>query len=308
MKKALVTGACGFVGPYLVDELIQSGYDVTATYMVEPKKRIAGARYERLDITNFEDCSRVLAAAKPDMIFHLAGIAFVPEAESNFERTLQINVAGVNNVIRIPFLLEQPTTFVCISSAEVYGRIFPKDLPLHEGLLPQPQSNYSLSKLYAELLVKKYADRTPLINPIYARPFNHIGAGQDPRFVASSFAKQLADIKRGKSAPCLKVGNLEAERDFSDVRDVVRGYRLAAEQGSGTYNFCSGRPLKIKALLDKLIVMSGLSVTIEEDQERMRPAETPVIYGSFEKAKRELGWEPRIDINQTLRDLYEGWL
>jgi GDP-4-dehydro-6-deoxy-D-mannose reductase len=308
VKKALVTGACGFVGPYLIKELLTHGYDVTATYVIEPKVRVQNTRYEKLDILNFAECSRVLSDVKPEVIFHLAGIAFVPEAESSFERTLQINVAGVNNIIRIPFLLDYPTTFVCISSAEVYGKIDTTDLPLNEKHIPKPQSNYSLSKLFAEQLVHKYAVRSNLITPIIARPFNHIGAGQDPRFVASSFAKQLADIKNRKAEPRIKVGNLEAERDFSDVKDIVRGYRLAAEKGSGTYNFCSGRPLKIKTILEKLITISGLSVVIEEDPERMRPAETPTIYGSFEKANKELGWQPSIEIDHTLSDLYHGWL
>ena len=308
MKKALVTGACGFVGPYLIRELQSHGYQVSATYIVEPKQRVPNARYEKLDIVNFEECSRVISDIRPDTIFHLAGIAFVPEAESNFERTLQINVAGVNNIIRIPFLLEMPITFLCVSSAEVYGKIMPSNLPLTEDQPTRPQSNYSLSKLYAEQLVEKYADRSSLLKAVIARPFNHVGAGQDVRFVASSFAHQLSEIKKGNAAPIIKVGNLDAERDFSDVKDIVRGYRLAAEKGGGTYNFCSGIPVKIRFILETLIKVSGLTVTIEEDHTRMRPAEVPTIYGSYEKAKQVLGWTPMVSLDETLRDLYLGFL
>ena len=308
-KKALVTGACGFVGPYVIKDLLHAGYDVTATHVVAPKQKIDGAFYERLDIVNFEECSKIISRIKPDVIFHLAGIAFVPEAENNFDRTLQINVAGVNNLIRIPFLLERPVTFVFISSAEVYGKIESQQLPLAESAPIRPQTNYSLSKSYAEQLVLKYADRgNGLINPIIVRPFNHIGAGQDPRFVASSFAKQLADIKRGLIPAVMSVGNLDAERDFSDVQDIARGYRLAAEKGIGVYNLCSGVPIKIETLLHTLIKIADVKVTIEQDAARMRPAEVPTIYGSYNKAKLELGWKPTIPLEDTLRGLFEYWM
>jgi GDP-4-dehydro-6-deoxy-D-mannose reductase len=157
----------------------------------------------------------------------------------------------------------------------------------------------------AEQVAQRY-QQFGYVRTIIARPFNHIGPGQDSRFVVSSFCEQLTKISKGQSAPIIKVGNLDARRDFSDVRDIVRAYRLAAISGQGVYNFGSGRAISIKSILDQLIKISGVNVTIEQDPTRMRPSEVPIVYGSFEKAYKELGWKPEISIEQTLQDTYKS--
>lgn len=293
--RALVTGACGFVGKHLVRHLLDSGDEVVGTYLGPKPDPIEGARLLPLDITDRDACSRLLNSEKPEVIYHLAGISFVPEAEADFGRTLQVNVTGAVNLCRAE------ATFVFASSSEVYGQA--EALPIEETAPLRPANAYSLSKMFAEAALARYAKRLVIL-----RPFNHLGPGQSDRFAASTFARQLAAIARGQAEPVLKVGNLEAVRDFSDVRDVVRGYRLAALRREGVFNLCSGRGVPVADLLHGLIEASGLNVEIVQDPERMRPAEVPFFYGSFRLAKESLGWEPTITLDATLRDVYRDAL
>jgi GDP-4-dehydro-6-deoxy-D-mannose reductase len=302
--KALVVGGNGFVGRHLVSHLLSCGDEVSATCIGDPIPRVKSCY--QLDITDYTATGGVIRDAAPDVVYHLAAIAFVPEAESNFEETLRINVSGASNVIRHCHLLDQRIKVVLISSAEVYGQITPADLPIKENTVLRPANNYSLSKQMAELVAERY-NRQKSINAVIVRPFNHIGPGQDPRFVVSSFAQQLASIARGKSPPVLSVGNLEARRDFSDVRDVVRAYRLIAQKGSGVFNLGSGRSRSIQEILDTLVQISGLSVEIRQDPARMRGPEVPELYGSIAKAEAEVGWKPEISLEQSLRDVYSEW-
>lgn len=303
--KALVVGANGFVGRHLVSHLMSQGDDVCATVMGAP---IAGLekRCVALDITDYHATGDVIGEVAPDVVYHLAAIAFVPEAEANFEQTLRINVGGTSNVVRQCHLLDRSIKVIVISSAEVYGQISSTDLPIRETTPLRPANNYSLSKQMAELVVDRY-QRQRTINAVVMRPFNHIGPGQDPRFVVSSFAQQLALIAHGKAPPTLSVGNLEARRDFSDVRDVVRAYRLAAQNGTGVFNIGSGRARPIKEILDSLIRISGLTVEVRQDPARMRGPEVPELYGSIERASNEIGWQPEITLEQSLRDVYSEW-
>jgi len=313
--RALVTGAGGFVGRHLVCHLAECGDEVLGVDLQNPRNLVEGLSPElqksvssiTLDISDFEKCSRVISEFKPDIIYHLAGIAFVPEAENNFDRALLVNVGGTNNIIRTCHLLQLGTTIVYISSAEVYGKISQEDLPLSEELQLKPANNYSLSKLMGELVAERY-DRFGYVRTVIARPFNHIGPYQNDRFVVSSFAHQLARIAKGKSEPVIRVGNLEARRDFSDVRDIVRAYRLMALKGTGVYNLCSGSPHSIQFVLDTLLEISGLKVEILTDPARMRPAEVPELFGSYARAEKELGWKPEYDIKKTLNDVYDYWL
>lgn len=303
--KALVTGACGFVGPFLIQKLVEQGYDVIGTYFAKPKISLNSVRYEKLDVCNLEACSNVISTYKPQKIFHLAGIAFVPEAESSFEKTLSSNVLGVYNLVRVCHLLEMPTNFLFASSAEVYGQF--DCLPIVESMTPKPQGAYSLSKLFAEQVVEQY-HRKGIVKGVIARPFNHIGPGQDSRFVASSFARQLAEINLGLKPAQIQVGNLLAKRDFCDVRDVVNGYISAIDRSGEIFNFSSGTAVTIESILDTLIEISGLSVEVQQDSSRMRPAEVPEIRGSFKKANIELNWTPQYSLKDSLSDIYNYWV
>jgi GDP-4-dehydro-6-deoxy-D-mannose reductase len=303
--RALVTGACGFVGRHLVSHLKRSGDEVLGTRF-GPDPSVVPFNSVQLEITDRGRCAEIIKDFQPEVIYHLAGIAFVPEAEDNFRRALLVNVDGTNTLYSVCRMLEIPVKILLVSSAEVYGRILNEELPIREGTPIRPANNYSLSKAMAELIPRRHVD-TKALSSIVMRPFNHIGPGQNDRFVASSFARQLAAISAGKSEPVISVGNLEARRDFCDVRDVVRAYRMAAEKGTGVYN-TAGVCISIQELLDMLLEISGLDVEVRQDPSRMRPSEVPIIQGSYAKIEQELGWKPEIDIRQTLSDIYGEWL
>lgn len=315
--RVLVTGACGFVGPYLVKELSASGaHEVTATVFSKEAGERASCRGEKLsslasqivelDVTDPKLCGELIGDAKPEMVFHLAGMAFAPDAASNFSQAIKVNVTGVFHVCEALLNHAPNATFLFVSSGEVYGKVGEGDLPLTESKAPLPMNPYSLTKLQAEEVVRLFARRAPL-RAIVARPFNHIGPGQSEKFVCSSFAAQLARIAHGKQAPCIQVGNLEAKRDFLDVRDVVRGYVALMDASSDTFNLSSGSAISIQQILDTLIEVSGLSVEVQSDPSRMRPSEVPEIRGSYEKIENALGWKPQHKISDSLKDVYEDW-
>ena len=303
--RALVIGAGGFVGGYLVNHLRDCGDEVLGT--TNSDSPVEGcAESLALDITDGPAVGALLQRLRPDAVYHLAGIAFVPEAESNFEKALQVNVAGTANIARYCSLLETKPRLLFISSAEVYGHVQPHELPIREDNHLRPANNYSLSKRMAELVVDRYGRQIGLHYAI-ARPFNHIGPKQDPRFVASNFALQLARVARGLTPPVLEVGNLEARRDFSDVRDIVRAYRLIADGHQGVFNLGSGRAVSIQEMLNTLVDISGCKVEIRQDPARMRGPEVAELYGCIEHATKVCGWTPRIPLRSSLEDTYRYW-
>jgi GDP-4-dehydro-6-deoxy-D-mannose reductase len=303
--RALVIGAGGFVGGYLVNHLRECGDEVVGTTNLSPRAESTES-FHHLDITNGAEVGALLQREKPDVVYHLAGIAFVPEAESNFDKTLQVNVAGTATVARYCSLLETKPALLFVSSAEVYGHVQPHELPIREENPLRPTNNYSLSKRMAELVVERYGRQSGLRYAI-VRPFNHIGPRQDSRFVASNFALQLARVARGLTPPVLAVGNLEARRDFSDVRDIVRGYRRIATSHQGVFNLGSGRAVSIQELLNILIDISGCKVEIQQDPQRMRGPEVAELYGSIDHAKEVCGWVPEIALRRSLEDTYRYW-
>jgi GDP-4-dehydro-6-deoxy-D-mannose reductase len=303
--RALVTGACGFVGGHLVGHLLECGDEVCATYF--GKSRGHRCQEVPLDISNPEQCRQVIESFKPNVVFHLAGMAFPPDAVKNFSLALTVNVGGTFNVLDACQVLGNQARVVLVSSAHVYGQSPSHLMPLRENAPLNPGDNYSLSKVMSETVPLRFADKK-YFSTVIMRPFNHIGAGQRVEFAVSNFANQLVQIAKKKIPSTLRVGNLSAKRDFTDVRDIVRGYRLAALQGSGTYNLCSGVPVSMQEILERLVKISGVKVSIEPDPERMRASDTPVLYGSAEKAKKELGWTPEVDLETSLRDTYQYWM
>lgn len=307
--RALITGACGFVGGHLVKHLMENGDEVLGTVFPGPNGELRRHPFTALplDVRDAEACARIIAEYRPEVIYHLAGMAFVPESESDFGRTLLTNVGGVDNLYRVCHFLQADIRVVLVSSGEVYGKVSAECLPVNEDVPIAPANNYSLSKAMSELVAQRYA-RQGHVASVILRPFNHVGPGQDSRFVASNFARQLALIALGRAPARIEVGNLDARRDFSDVRDIVRAYRLAAERGSGIYNLGSGQAVAIRELLNSLLEIAGLEVQVVKDPARMRPSEVPVFYTSYTKAERELGWQPKIELRQTLEDIYRYWL
>ena len=305
--RALVTGAFGFAGRHLVSHLQASGDTVLGTLLPGEKKSIECAS-ALLDICDREACSAVVKKFDPDVVYHLAGVAFGPDAEKNFDAALKVNVGGTFNVLSACAEGDRERKVVHISSAEVYARADGDELPITENSRTSPHHHYALSKLMGELVAQRFRFK-PGLKVAIIRAFNHIGEGQRYDFVASNFAWQLSQIKKGLLPPVMRVGNLEPKRDFSHVKDIMRGYRLAALKGEGVYNLCSGRSVSIQSLLDMLIEISGLPVKVERDPERVRPAEIPEIRGSCEKARLELGWTPEItDIRSGLADSFNYWM
>lgn len=304
--RSLIIGAGGFVGGYLVRHLLDQGDTVIATTGGPAPGSVLDCEHFNLDITDPVAVTEAIQKVKPEAVYHLAGISFVPEAESNFDKALLVNVGGTANVARACQLLGTGVSLLFVSSAEVYGHVLPDELPVREGNTLRPANNYSLSKRMAELVVDRYA-RQGGIRASIARPFNHIGPGQDPRFVTSNFALQLARVAHGLTPPILEVGNLEARRDFSDVRDIVRAYRIIGTRHEGVFNLGAGASRSIQEILDTLISISGCKVEVRQDPQRMRGPEVKELYASNDKATSVCGWRPEISFKQSLQDIYRYW-
>lgn len=259
------------------------------------------------DMMDLVSLTTAVRDAAPDVIYHLAGQAYPARSWGDPAQTIAINTGGTANILEAAVASGRPRV-VIVTSAEMYGVIRHERLPLREETEPHPQHPYGVSKLAAGLLATVYWQRYGL-PVVEARPFNHIGPRQAPGFVVPDFASQLAAIRLGQQPPEMMVGNLDSQRDFTDVRDVVRAYQLLAEQGEPgqAYLVCSGRAVSIRELLDQLLLLSGGNISVTTDPARMKPSDTPCIYGSYDKIQRHTGWEPVIPLTQSLADALAEW-
>lgn len=304
--RSLVTGASGFVGSHLIDHLIECGDEVIGTTFGEgvmvPCKTVP------LDVTDREECRRILTEVRPDAVYHLAGIASPPAVSGDLKTSLLINVGGVHSVLSAAAELSTPPRVLVVSSGEVYGGAGADGVLLNESTHSSPRNEYALSKIMAEETALLFARRDKL-PVVIARPFNHTGPRQSEAFVVAAFAKQLAEIVTAKRGPVIEVGNLGARRDFTDVRDVVRAYRLLiTQEATGIFNVASGVGVSIEDILHHLIALAETSLTVKPDSLRMRPAEVPVVIGSAAKLRAITGWVPHYSLKQTLADTLEWWL
>ena len=301
--KALVTGAYGFVGRHLVQALADDGWDVVAAG--GPADADATVR---IDITRPETLALALEQLKPDTVFHLAAQSFVPESLHAPGQTYAVNVMGTAHLAAAIRAFARRSgsmpRLLFTSSAEVYGARDATELPLTERLAPRPANPYAASKAAAEAVLLGESGAFGL-DVVIARAFNHIGPGQSECFAAAAFASNLARIAAGAERVVL-VGNLDSERDFLDVRDVVRAYVQLARSGrSGEiYNVCSGRAIAMRDILRELVVIAHVPVEIRNDPDRMRPSDTPISFGSNAKLVDVTGWSPRMTLAQSLRDIY----
>ncbi|MGH7143754.1 MAG: GDP-mannose 4,6-dehydratase [Planctomycetota bacterium] len=306
--KVLITGASGFGGSHLVEHCLACGDTVWGT--VKPGESVQNLDHVLDQVTlrvgDMLDQSflrKVLEEARFDLIFHLAGIAFVPFAQRNPTLTYNVNVLGTVHLLEALRNLSPQTRVLQVASAEVYGDVEQAAMPILETHPIKPKSVLASSKAAAEIVAQTYI-RSFDLPIVVARPFNHTGPRQLPEFVVSNFCQQIAQIEAGRQ-PVLLCGNLSARRDFCDVRDIVRGYRTLAIKGKvgKAYNLCSGKSIAIADLLDKLLALARVNVRVEQAQERMRPVEVPDIYGSAQLIYEEVGWRREISFEKTLKDI-----
>ncbi|GIK57173.1 MAG: NAD-dependent epimerase/dehydratase family protein [Chloroflexi bacterium] len=308
--RLFVTGATGFAGGHLVEMLLAEGHTVTALVHAATSRHelAAGVTAVAGDLLDEMAVLTAVAEAQPDVIYHLAGQAYPARSWQMPGQTIAVNTVGTANVLHAAARWGSARVVV-VTSADMYGPIDPEMLPITEQTPPQPRHPYGVSKLAAAQLAPLYWERFGL-EVVEARPFNHLGPGQGLGFVAPDFASQIAAIKRGDREKKLLVGNLEALRDFTDVRDVARAYMALAERGVAgeTYLIASGRPIPIQQILTTLIELAEIEVQIEEDVARLRPSDTPCLYASYAKLERQTGWQPQISLRQSLADVLAEWL
>ena len=312
-KKAFITGIAGFAGSFLAEELLNSGYQVSGSlFGQESLRNIKHLKKDittvKLDVRKSKECSKVLKQIKPDYIFHLAAFSSVRKSFEKERLTYSINFDGTLNLLNSALELKNLKKFVFVSSADAYGLFKPAGKTLSESQPFNPNSPYAVSKAAAEYTCSYYVSRYGLPVAI-ARSFNHTGPRQSDSFVVSSFAHQIARIEAKTAKPILYVGDLSARRDFSDVRDIVRGYRLLAEKGipGQAYHFCSGKAVSIKKILDLLLKLSSRTITVKIDKARLRKNDIPVLRGSYLKAKKQLGYRPNYELPETLKDILDYW-
>lgn len=287
--RAFVTGGHGFVGTWLRRHLDAEGDDVVAP------------TGEEMDVTDEAAVAAAVTDAEPEVVYHLAGLAHVGRSWQEPAEFLRVNAGGTLSVLEAARRCATPPRVVVVSSAEVYGTVRPEQLPLTEQAPVRPVSPYAASKAAAEVLALQanLGHGTPVV---VARPFNHIGPGQDPAFMVPGLATRILAARRNGTRT-IGVGNLEPRRDLTDVRDIVRAYRLLATAGQpgATYNVCSGRDLAVGEVLDRLLALTGAEVTAEADPALVRAVEVPVLRGDPSMLRAATGWAPAIPLDDTLR-------
>ena len=313
--KVLVTGVTGFAGSHLVDYMLAEKKDVEIIGIQRWRSRTENVehfldrvRMVECDLRDASSVRDVLDEARPDWIFHLAAQSFVPTSWTAPTESLVTNIIGQLNIFEAVKKLHIHPRIQLACSSEEYGMVHEKELPIRETNPLRPLSPYAVSKVGQDMLGYQYfmSFKLPVIR---TRGFNHEGPRRGPVFVCSDFAKQIADIEKGRRPPVIRVGNLDARRDFTDVRDVVRAYWLALEKGEPgeVYNICSGKDWTIRAMLDHLLTLTKAKVKVEQDPARMRPSDVPVLLGDASKFKKATGWVPTIPFEKTLADLLEYW-
>ena len=292
--RAFVTGGSGFVGGWLQRHLAEVGDDVVAVG-------------EEVEISDAAAVREAVTAARPDAIYHLAARAHVGDSWGDPVATVEVNTLGTLHVLEAARALPAPPRVLLVSSAEVYGVVRPDELPVAEERLLRPVTPYAASKAAAEDLGLQawLGYELPVVR---ARAFNHAGPGQAPTFLVSALCRRVVEAERAGAAE-IAVGNLDPERDFTDVRDVVRAYRLLVEHGAPgeAYNVCSGTSVAVRHVAERIVEISGSGLTLREDPGLLRPVEVPVLRGSNDRLRTATGWSPEIALDETLRDCLAWW-
>ncbi|SHK55305.1 GDP-mannose 4,6-dehydratase [Hespellia stercorisuis] len=305
MSKVLIFGISGFVGKYLTQEFVNCGYSVFGSDKLNsgiPN----GIPFVEADLLNEIQVEKVISDIEPDMIVNLAAISSVSASWDIPQVTMSVNVIGALNILEAARKQDKKPRVMFIGSSEEYAD---SDKPINEETKLNANNPYGISKMAQERFATVYRERYDMA--IYCvRPFNHTGVGQRDNFVLPSFCKQVAEIEKSGKAGVIQVGNLAAERDFTDVRDIVRAYRMIIESNDCTkvYNVGSGRAYSLRELLEYIVSLSNQDITVEVDPKRFRPIDTPRVVCNYNLIEKELGWKPEYRIKDTLKEIFEGYL
>ena len=313
--KVLITGIAGFVGSHFTEYFLAKK-DIEI-YGIERWKasteNIAHLKdkiklYDECDINDIVSMRDILKKVKPDFIIHLAAQSFVPTSWTAPAETVKTNMIGEVNLFEALRSLKLNPRIIVAGSSEEYGFVKKDELPIKETNPLRPLSPYAVSKVGQDLLGYQYY-RSYGLDVIRTRAFNHTGPRRGENFVCSNFAKQIALIEKGKQKPVIRAGNLDAKRDFTDVRDMVNGYWLIMQKGKpgDVYNICSGKAYAIKEVLDILLPLSKVPIKVKQDPRRMRPSDVPVLLGDCTKMKKLTGWKLTIPFKKTMEDLLDYW-
>jgi GDP-4-dehydro-6-deoxy-D-mannose reductase len=293
--RAFVTGGHGFVGPWLRRHLEEQGDEVIAPDA------------DAVDITDPDSVARAVAEARPDAVYHLAAMAHVSESWRQPAKTFAVNATGTLHVLEAVRVLDPMPRVLLVCSSEVYGVVTPDRLPIAEDTPLRPVTPYAASKVAAEFLGLQ-AHLGYGVPVIRARSFNHIGPSHSGAYVVSDLARRIAEAERD-GTKVLRVGNLSPRRDFTDVRDVVRAYRLLVEGGAAgeVYNVCSGQAVAVEDVARRLLGLAGTDLVLETDPELVRPVDVPLLVGDPTRIRAAVGWEPRIALDDTLTEVLAEW-
>jgi GDP-4-dehydro-6-deoxy-D-mannose reductase len=311
----LITGITGFAGSHLAEYILAEHPDARVHGLVRWRSRMDNIAHlagkielHEADLKDMVSLKKALQAAKPDKVFHLAAQSFVPTSWRLPAETFQINAVGQINLFEAILDLKLNPRIQIAGSSEEYGMVHPDQVPMKETNPLRPLSPYAVSKVAQDLLGYQYFKSYGL-RAIRTRGFNHTGPRRGDVFVTSNFAKQIAQIEKGLREPVIHVGNLDAKRDFTDVRDMVKAYWLATEKGEDgdVYNVGTGSAISMHELLDMLLGLTQVQVQVQVDPERLRPSDVQILQADPSKFRKQTGWQPAIPFEKTLRDLLDYW-
>lgn len=311
----LITGITGFVGSHLAEYLLKvdGSSRIFGTYRWRSRmENITGI----LDKINLIECDlhdsssvrQMMEKVKPDRIYHLAAQSYVLSSWYAPADTISNNILGQLHILEAMKELKMNCPMLIAGSSEEYGLVKPDEIPIKETNPLRPLSPYAVSKVGQDMLAYQY-NKSYGFHLIRSRAFNHSGPRRGDVFVESNFARQIADIEKGRNEPVVYVGNLEARRDYTDARDIVKGYHLAIEKGEPgeVYNLCSNTDYSIQWVLDTLLANSSAKIEVKVDPSRLRPSDVPILKGDYSKFYKLTGWKPEIPFKKTLKDLMDYW-
>jgi len=310
--RALITGIAGFAGSHLAELLLAETQLEVWGVLLESDAYPANAN-DRLhlvygDLTDRDITQVILARVQPDYVFHLAGQSFVGDSWDNPWATMEPNIRAQLNILSLAVDLGLEARYLVVGSYEEYGSVPTEDLPIDEDTPLRPNSPYGVSKIAQDFLGVQY-HLSHGLQTVRVRPFNHIGPRQRDQFVVPAFARQIAEIEAGVAPPVIRVGNLKAKRDFTDVRDTVRAYWLILQHGEAgeVYNVGSGCAYSAQEILDGLLNLTDKRIEVQVDPARLRPADVPITLCDAGKLRAATGWHPGIPLKQTLQDVLDEW-